>query len=303
MKSISDKISDHEIQYSKYKWEFLRRNPEYIKEWNTFKEAIEEKYHDWWPPAGDVIEGEGEFCRKWGLLGLPNPDMSYDQMISKLKKYSSKRSIDKRIWQDVPERINNEIYHHLFGTIKFVGIQAWAINFINPHFVKGFTVEAIDTTRGLDYNEEIPKNISDSLSKTGVFTVKVNLNYSKRRLMNDFKALIDKLKLLYENDLMKQLYMKFLDDRNINSFNINKDLTIEFERIYKKELKRRKKVYEQKLHFDNFDLYLQVYDLKQEGKSWAKITEELNLNSVQTARNHYNAACELIEKGIDLYVK
>ena len=121
--------------------------------------------------------------------------------------------------------------------------------------------------------------------------------------MNDFKALIDKLKLLYENDLMKQLYMKFLDDRNINSFNINKDLTIEFERIYKKELKRRKKVYEQKLHFDNFDLYLQVYDLKQEGKSWAKITEELNLNSVQTARNHYNAACELIEKGIDLYVK
>lgn len=68
-------------------------------------------------------------------------------------------------------------------------------------------------------------------------------------------------------------------------------------------LKERKEKYERKYHFDNYDLYLQVYDLREEGKSWSKITNELNLNSVQTARNHYNAAYALIEKGIDLYVK
>ena len=68
-------------------------------------------------------------------------------------------------------------------------------------------------------------------------------------------------------------------------------------------LKERKTEYEKKYHFDNFDLYLQVYDLKQEGISWAKIKSTLDLNSAQTARNHHNAACELIEKGIELYVK
>jgi len=68
-------------------------------------------------------------------------------------------------------------------------------------------------------------------------------------------------------------------------------------------LKERKTEYEKKYHFDNFDLYLQVYDLRQEGKSWSAITSDLNLNSVQTARNHFNAAREIIEKGVELYVK
>jgi hypothetical protein len=56
-----------------------------------------------------------------------------------------------------------------------------------------------------------------------------------------------------------------------------------------------------KLHYDNFDDYLKVYDLRQEGKSWSKIKELLNLNSLQTARNYHRAACERIEKGLDTH--
>jgi hypothetical protein len=56
-----------------------------------------------------------------------------------------------------------------------------------------------------------------------------------------------------------------------------------------------------KLHYDNFDDYLKVYDLRQEGKSWSKTKELLNLNSVQSARNYYRAACERIEKGLDTH--
>jgi len=68
-------------------------------------------------------------------------------------------------------------------------------------------------------------------------------------------------------------------------------------------LKERKEKYEKKYHFDNYDLYIQVYDLKQEGMSYSQIASKLNLNSWQTSRNHYKAARELIEKGIELYVK
>ena len=62
-------------------------------------------------------------------------------------------------------------------------------------------------------------------------------------------------------------------------------------------------MYKKKYHFDNFDEYLKVYDLREKDVSWAKITSKLGLNSVQTARNHYKAACEMINKGVDLYVK
>jgi hypothetical protein len=125
-----------------------------------------------------------------------------------------------------------------------------------------------------DYDEDfVHQHISDRLTKTGKLTVMINLNYSKKRLIDDFKTLIKGWKILYEDALSTP------------------------------ELKKRKKKYQKKYHFDNFDLYLQVYDLRQKEMSWSKIATELNLNSWQTSRNHYNAACELIEKGIDLYVK
>jgi hypothetical protein len=114
------------------------------------------------------------------------------------------------------------------------------------------------------------RGLSKRLIEKGLLKIEIDLNYSKNRLIKEFKVLIDEWKERYENEQTSSLL---------------------------------KEKYEKKYHFDNFDLYLQVYDLKQEGKSWAKITKELNLNSVQTARNHYKAALELIDKGIDLYVK
>lgn len=77
----------------------------------------------------------------------------------------------------------------------------------------------------------------------------------------------------------------------------------EFEKIYKQKIKQRNQKYTKKYHFDNFDDYLNVYDLRKKKVSWANITSELGLNSIQTARNHYKAACYIIEKGIELYVK
>jgi len=33
-------LSDDQIKYAKYKWEFLRRNPEYINDWQKLEDTL-----------------------------------------------------------------------------------------------------------------------------------------------------------------------------------------------------------------------------------------------------------------------
>ena len=104
--------------------------------------------------------------------------------------------------------------------------------------------------------------------------------------------------MLYENAYKRNLFEEFSKKNGILSFPINDDQHEEFKKTYKKAKKNRQKSYEQKMHFDNFNLYLSVYDLRESGLSWGKIKSKLNLNSIQTARNHFNSASELIKNGI-----
>ena len=91
-----------------------------------------------------------------------------------------------------------------------------------------------------------------------------------------------------------------LDDKEEKEFEKGQK---EIEKEFKKEFKKRKQKYQKKYHFDNYDDYLKVYDLREQGVSWAKIYKKLDLNNVDTARNHYKAACKIIDRGIDYYVK
>jgi hypothetical protein len=145
----------------------------------------------------------------------------------------------------------------------------------------------------------IPKRLGEE----GTLTVMIDMRYSKNKLIRELKFLIDDWKEKYEWRYKQNLYKEFCRDKNIHSFPINETLMKEFEKLYKKELKNRNEKYQPKFHFDNFDLYLKVYDFRKEGKSWSEITSTLNLNSMQTARNHYRSACEIIEKGVDAYVQ
>lgn len=111
--------------------------------------------------------------------------------------------------------------------------------------------------------------LSDALVKDGKIKLEVDLNYSLNRLVTEFEAFVRE-------------WQQKLQDHT---------------RFVKKEEPREPIII--KLHYDNFDDYLKVYDLRQEGKPWAEIKEALDLNSVQTARNHYSAACERIENGLD----
>ena len=110
--------------------------------------------------------------------------------------------------------------------------------------------------------------------KTGLIDIQIDLNYSKNRLMEEIEALVDNLKKSHDEKL--------------------------------KQIGNRREEYKRKYHFDNFNIYLQVWDLREKERlKWSDIGNKLfpdMENKVQTARNYHKAASMLIEKGIDLYV-
>jgi hypothetical protein len=311
-------IPDELIKYSKYRWEFLRRNSKFIDDYKKTNKTLKE-YKKSGIYQEDVLQTNEykNFCQKWRLDGLMDPNTSYDNFIgsvddgpsdeifkdTKYKQFYYKKSHAEEFFYKtlVPSSKIDE-------SAKVVDIFDWSKK---PEI--GFDIK-------LPGLLTMKPAVSDKLRKEGKLSIEVNLNYPKSRLMKDIKRLIDNVKELYEDEYKRLLldgflnekgfkgYMDLLDSFPSGGIDILNDPTYqnlmqEFEKIYQKEYKQRQKKYKKKYHFDNFDDYLKVYDLRQEGMSWAKIKNTLKLNSVSTARNHYNAACELIEKGIDLYVK
>jgi hypothetical protein len=76
--------------------------------------------------------------------------------------------------------------------------------------------------------------------------------------------------------------------------------------------KKRETTHKKKFHFDNFDLYLKVWDMRSQKPKvpWSKIASALPKPrdrktdfTTQDARNYKKAADRLIKEGIDAYVK
>lgn len=287
-------LPDHRIRYSKYKWEFLRRNPKYIEYWERLNNInalklfegldIDESEREQskikpWEKLKEKITIINDFNEKWMLFCPLCPDKNYDELVE-----------DERSKHINPSSLSDEmlhifVYHNLYQEMLYnIPVQEENVWHVSENRI----------------------DVTPRFAESGIFSLKINLNYSKDRLMREFKRLVDGFKLTYKREHRTFLYRKFCKQKNIQhpvDKELPKKLGEEFEKFYKKELRKKQKQYEPKYHFDNFDLYLQVYDLRKEGKSWAEIKKRLNLNSVQTARNHHRSACEVIEKGIDLYVK
>ncbi len=269
-------LTDYQIQHTKYKWEFLRRKPDYIKDWEKLQDVLGNKYGDRGPPDERYSTEETMFCLEWQIAHPLSPDKSYD---------------------DIDFTPGEEVL------VKERGLDRLMFEWLNPEFLFDLPIRIVDGWAYAGDYDKLHRYVSDKIGETGKLNVEIDLNFSKSRLTKEFKILLDKWKMLYEDAYKKKLYRNLCKERNIHSFPIDKNLMKEFEKIYRPKLKKRNQKYEKKYHFDNFDDYLKVYDLRNKRITWAKITSELKLNSIQTARNHYKAACEIIDKGIDLYVK
>jgi len=274
-KQLSKRASlpDELNKYAKYKWEFLRRNPEFISDYEEMQKEIEEEYEDGRFPNVYMLPEEIKFCSKWKIANTMDPYNSFDDY--------------KNFWTftDNDIKLTKNLRRFLIEPKKLL------FQWLYPEFLPGRPIIRHDL------------EITDKLGDTGRIKIEIDFNYSKKFLKEQLKFFVDEWKALYEEIYKEKIYNEFCKEKGIHSLPIQDDIIDEFNKVYKKRIKKRNQKYGKKYHFDNFDLYLQVYDLRKEGKSWSKITSMLDLNSVQTARNHYNAACEIIEKGIELYVK
>jgi hypothetical protein len=85
-------LPDYLIQFTKYKWEFLRRNSEYIKEYKKLQKLLDKrygKYREYGPPEGFTHE-EIDFAKKFHISTPLHPGNSYDDFTNLDKGYHSK---------------------------------------------------------------------------------------------------------------------------------------------------------------------------------------------------------------------
>jgi hypothetical protein len=71
-------LFDDQLKYARYKWEFLRRNPEYINDYQKLIDILFKKYDDYCPPTGEMSKEEIAFCMKWKIACQLPPENSYD---------------------------------------------------------------------------------------------------------------------------------------------------------------------------------------------------------------------------------
>jgi len=119
--------------------------------------------------------------------------------------------------------------------------------------------------------DEISEKLLQKFLEDKKQIIEINLRYSKAKLLEAIKQEIDTLQTL-----------------------------LEYEGALKKEDR-----YGSKLHYDNFDYYLAVYDLKEAGRSWTQVREALRVNGIKaaeihTARDYYKAAKGLVEEGLSI---
>ena len=66
------------------------------------------------------------------------------------------------------------------------------------------------------------------------------------------------------------------------------------------EFEKKLAKYRRQRRYDNYEKFLEVYDMRKIGKSWSEIQKTLKLYSIQTARDYHEAASKLVEKGLPM---
>jgi hypothetical protein len=151
--------SDRYFDYVKYKWEFMRRNPEYIKEWEALYGDHTHEYDlkQLAESAREPTEDEKTFlARRWITLPV-SPALSYDEFL---------------------ECIEGTGYDESFLFTELKG---------------EFDEEPVSITRCMSINDAMKE-----VANTGNLTVKIDLSHPKSTLVTEFQLLLDKWMDIYK---------------------------------------------------------------------------------------------------------
>jgi hypothetical protein len=315
MRKLS-KEKKRNIKAVKYRWEFLRRNEQFIQDWRELQIVLKEKRADFkfeshvqWntvmnfnginvsmlSPQRQVLQPEErKFCEKWNISEPVDPKKSYEEYfdyeLRELKRAIEEGRVDGVDW-----------HRNLIDKVDTCSLY-WKLRPIHDRPIK-----ELDAYRDHTYHLQEPVRywhhyLDDKVVQEGRLRVEINLNFSKARLKKEFDIMLTWWQKEYEESFCEHYFpnkvAKELDADH--AYKLPHRTSVEVEAEARREFKKKKAKYRGQRRFDNYEKYLEVYDMRKARKSWSKIQETLKLYSIQTARDYYKAASKLIEKGVSL---
>lgn len=296
-------LTEDREKFAKYRWEFMRRNPGYQQDWHELEQILEGVERR--TAEDEPCRAEARFSEKWGIGEI----RGYTQLLfDPAKKF-------EELLSELP-----------FDNPEATKMLRHDVLFPFSQYRQPITEISIDESERYETNVEKRLREAVSIDREGFLTIQVDLNYSEKRLKEDFEKLLKEKKQMYEEQKNVFATIDFLKSKDPDFF----DLGIEFEdpfrgmqniivdRGYAEEYREymeskftESEGYKIKPHhYDNFDLYLKVYDLRQQEKTWAEIADLLGFSDpynnkqrrIDKARNAYNSARKIIKDGIEPYI-
>lgn len=295
---MAKKKQDTKIELIILNWEFLRRNPQYTKDYELLRECV-----------GEMDDGERElikkgafksikpFCDKWAITFPVDPKFDPSALPA------SKRCLDRKkspLWRLEPKRENKSVrviptYGHFDAILSDREIPPEnAVLVVDLRYSKRVIGEALKSNidllkRYYGYHCEQEQFESFCLGK-----ISDGIPFSERE-----KELVDKYKLyssLFGDSYAMQQIKTPADRQYLEK------LLSEFYEYRKREKKRQQPLSKRYREFELYKKYLQVWDLKEAEPNitWREIQERLELNNTQNARDYYRQAKKLIMEGFTM---
>jgi hypothetical protein len=156
-------------EYLKYRWEFMRRNEDYQREWEELYTLIEKKkLRSTEKFKNTDIPERNTFCEKWNIYKAVNPNLSYDDLrFQNHSKVVSPFQFEER-----------ESYHHNWYVSPLDDVPVRQLDEKDFH--------AALEGDSLQQWAEINSRIID----TSRLPVEINLHYSTAKLVERLKEII-----------------------------------------------------------------------------------------------------------------
>ncbi len=257
-----------------YRWEFLRRNPDFRREIDSFIEKFSQWFNErgwWYDPESKYGKEESTYLksvigpesrtiqRRWNLGRIYPYSWSFDQS----GKYELRPGVVIDLASESVSGISRGM-KEIDGDVVRLSVDSllWEYENRTGDFDHD-NVAVIPIEDVPDYViEDLSIDHERDLDKRVYFAV--NISFPLESSIAKLEAEIRKARLEY-----KEKYGKFS----------------------RTELRPRRR-------FDEYKSYLQVWDLKEKGLSHAKVVEILpHLNNVDTVKDHFRRAKQLVMGG------
>jgi hypothetical protein len=231
--------SEKTFKWLKYRWEFMRRNKEYRRDFESVLE-IRKKHKggngDYW--LSPEAQQEKQYCEKWELKSsqMFNPEYSFEELIERGTN---------------PDKGRNPL--PALQSISNV-LNRWLV-------IKAFQSDAVQYFN-LTSRESDKKYLVDALTNPTADDFFIHIDFSKINSIENLISSVSKL-LRDKHNFPGSDIIGFKDQRM--TFGEKNGIEL----IMRKRLKRKR------LNSVNFDRYLRVGDMRENGMSFPQIAKEI----------------------------